>query len=163
MNQRQLEDALLTFLKDNILIVGIGNELRADDGVGPELIKRINTRIAARCIDAGMSPENYIGAIIKLRPELLIFIDACNFNASAGTIKLIHAAEIPLYGFSTHNMSPKLMIENIASQVSVTMLMIGIQPKSIEFAEGFSREVLQSISVIESTLIKLLGHEKTKE
>lgn len=147
-------------LKGDILIVGIGNELRSDDGIGPELMKRLKGKITAQCLDVGLSPENYIGKIISFAPEVIVFVDAVDLGEPAGTIKVIAAGDIPLYGFSTHNMSPKLMIENIACQINVSMLMIGVQPKSVEFGEGLSAEAVSALATIEAVLVELLGKSK---
>ena len=40
--------------KGKVVIVGIGNLLRGDDGFGPALIERLSGNVEARCIDAGM-------------------------------------------------------------------------------------------------------------
>ena len=149
-------------LLGNVLIVGIGNELRADDGLGPALVSRIQPKIKATCLDVGSSPENYIGKIVKLSPEVILFVDAVSMNEIPFTVKLIREDEIPEYGFSTHNMSPKLMIDNIKSQIKTKIFMLGIQPQNLEFGQEISKGVLDRLDSLESILVEILGDNEEK-
>ena len=108
-------------------------------------------------MDAGSSPENYIGKIIKLNPDVVLFVDSVSMDAEPGTVKLITVDRIPQYGFSTHNMSPKLMIENISSQIKVNIFMLGIQPKSLEFTEVISQELCDKLVLLEDIFTEILG------
>ena len=46
--------------------MGIGNTLRSDDGVGSLLATRLQDKTPYIVYDAGSSPENYLGKIIKV-------------------------------------------------------------------------------------------------
>ncbi|MHC4364602.1 MAG: hypothetical protein ACYSTJ_03955 [Planctomycetota bacterium] len=47
------------------VIVGIGNILKGDDGVGPLICQQLRgNEICAELIDAGTVPENYIQPIV---------------------------------------------------------------------------------------------------
>ncbi|MDD5617903.1 MAG: hydrogenase maturation peptidase HycI [Candidatus Omnitrophica bacterium] len=156
-------EELSEILSGKVLVVGIGNSLKGDDGFGPALVERINNKIKAQCLDAGSSPENYIGKIIKLKPSVVLFVDAVSIEGTPGTIRLIKAEEIPQYGFSTHNVSPKLMIENIKSQIDVDIFMLGIQPKNLEFGESLSKEIEEKVILLEKVLIDILGKSENKK
>jgi hypothetical protein len=54
------------------LILGIGNPLRGDDGLGPALIKRLQGKVGAVMIDAGDAPENHLFAIAKANPQAIV-------------------------------------------------------------------------------------------
>jgi len=151
-----LKNELSGILSGSTLIVGIGNQMRSDDAFGPALISRIVGRIKASCLDVGSSPENYIGKIVKMCPGVILFVDTVSMNEPVATIKLISEKEIPVYGFSTHNMSPKLMIENIKSQINTKIFMLGIQPKNLEFGEEISKEINEALLRLESILIDIL-------
>ena len=71
------------------VIVGIGNILKGDDGVGPLICQQLhNNQICAELIDAGTVPENYIQPIVRKAPQNLIVIDAIDFGAAPGTINI---------------------------------------------------------------------------
>ena len=75
---------LSKFRKSKVLILGIGNPLKADDAAGPLVCEKISGRVKADVIDAGTVPENYIGSIIKKAPENILIIDAIDFDAKPG-------------------------------------------------------------------------------
>lgn len=157
METENLREELSKILSGRVLIVGVGNTLRSDDAFGPELIKRIKDKTGADCLDVGPTPENYIGKIIKLKPNVILFVDTVSMDEEVGTVKLITEEQIPRYEFSTHNMSPKLMIENIKGQIKVNIFMLGIEPKSLEFGETISKEILDQLTNLENILIEVLG------
>jgi hydrogenase 3 maturation protease len=86
---KQLYEQLRKFRGSRTLIVGIGNILKADDGAGPLVCEQLGrAKVCADLIDAGTVPENYIQPIIKKAPQNLLVIDAIDFGASPGTIKI---------------------------------------------------------------------------
>jgi len=158
-----IKEQLSKILLGKVLIVGIGNSLRGDDGFGPALIERINSRVKANCLDAGSSPENYIGKIIKLEPQVILLVDAVSMDKEAGSVKLIKADEIPQYGFSTHNVSPRLMIENIKEHIKAEIFMLGIQPKNLEFGSPLSEELRRKLLLLENIIMEVLGGGENKK
>ncbi len=66
------------------LILGIGNSMRGDDGVGPALIERLQGKVSATLIDGGEVPENYLGPIEAAGPEAVLIVDAADLKAAAG-------------------------------------------------------------------------------
>ena len=160
MSHTTIKQELSNILQGRVLLVGIGNTLKGDDGFGPLLIQRMTGKIVADCLDTGMSPENYIGKIVKIEPDTIIFVDAVSFEGEPGEIKFVRSEEIGEYGFSTHNMSPKLMIENIKAQIKTKIAMIGIQPKSVNFGEEISPQTSEKIDYLENIFIELIGNEK---
>lgn len=155
MFEKTLKDELSHLFYKKTLIVGIGNPLRSDDGFGPALIDRIQGKIRADCLDVGPSPENYIGKIIKLKPDVILFVDTVSMNEPPATIRLIKEEQICEYGFSTHNMSPKLMLENIKSQIPVEIFMLGIEPKNLEFSDTLSPEIHEKLAFLETVLVDI--------
>ena len=51
--------------KKKVVLLGIGNILKGDDGFGPALVHELEGKVPITCIDAGPAPENYAGKIIK--------------------------------------------------------------------------------------------------
>jgi hydrogenase 3 maturation protease len=160
---QNIKQELSQILLGKVLIVGIGNPLRSDDGFGPALIQRIKDKIKADCLDAGLSPENYIGKIISLKPDTILFIDTVSMNEEVATMKLIEEDQIPEYGFSTHNMSPILMIENIKGRIKTKIFLLGIEPKSLKFGEEISEELKQKLTYLENIFIEALGKNANKK
>jgi hydrogenase 3 maturation protease len=77
-------DKLKEIIKDKTLILGIGNSMKQDDGVGPTVISKLKIKneklkMNVKLLDGGMAPENYTGKIKQLKPDTLIIIDAVDF------------------------------------------------------------------------------------
>ncbi|MCX8014999.1 MAG: hydrogenase 3 maturation endopeptidase HyCI [candidate division WOR-3 bacterium] len=149
-----------------IVIVGVGNRLRADDGIGSliaaELTNYCQTARTAQNIivfDAEITPENYIDKIVRAKPDWVIFIDACNFGGKFGEFKLFEEDEIQeiAYGLlSTHTLPLTLTMELIKKQHDCRISLLAIQPKQITMGEELSREVSSAKAKIIAYLQELV-------
>ena len=101
--------ALPPLLARRWLLVGIGNDLRGDDGFGPLLARRLLAR-GLPAIDAGMAPENVTGPIRRAAPEVLILADATDLGAPGGTVRLLAASDLAEGGTSTHDPSLTMLL-----------------------------------------------------
>jgi len=128
------------------LIIGIGNTLKGDDGVGPLVCQQLRyAGVCAELIDAGTVPENYIQPIIKKAPQNLLIIDAINFGASAGTMKIFKPQDLNSTVISTHTLSPGIFVDMIQKSISVDVYFIGIQPAQTQLGQSLSAEVSQAV------------------
>ncbi|MBU4484573.1 hydrogenase 3 maturation endopeptidase HyCI [bacterium] len=157
-------------LKNRVAIVGIGNTIRGDDGLGPALINRLkderrtlrlrsgqatnpSTSLGAGderllLIDAGEVPENYLCKIVDFKPDTVLLIDAVDIRQAPGTTKMIARDEISNYGLSTHNSSLSLVIEYISKEINTDILLLGVQSGGNEMFAEISAPVLQTINEI---------------
>jgi len=129
-----------------VLILGIGNVLKGDDGAGPAVCEKLKSlEIRAEVMDAGTVPENYIGPIIKRSPENLLIVDATDFGATPGSIKLFETGQLSSYAFSTHTLSPHLFVDMIRKEIDVEVYLIGIQPEQVELGQPLSESVSRAV------------------
>jgi hydrogenase 3 maturation protease len=141
MNFTLLTDELSKYEKDRIVFVGLGNELREDDGAGLELVERIKSKKEfhkSHFIIAGRNPENHLQAILNYHPLIVIFIDAAEWNGNPGEIKKFNEAEISQTDFSTHTFSIKMIKEYLLNHQQMNFMFLGIQPLSTSFRQGLS-------------------------
>ena len=147
-----MENSLKGRLKGNIVIVGIGNPLRGDDGTGQKLVQILRSKYPTlpniTLIDAGEAPENYLFKIPILNPDTIMLVDAADFDAPAGTAKIIDPDDLPERGFSTHTASLKLIIDILKNQTDADVFLLGIQPKSIKLGDEISPPVSEAIEKI---------------
>ena len=146
--------------KGKVVIIGIGNLLRADDGFGPALIELIQGRLDAVCIDAGTAPENYIGKIAKLKPETVLIVDAVELNSEAGTYAILRKSDIIKSGFTTHDISPSMFIEYLEKETNADIFMLGVQPENIRLGEEMSDKVKKTLEEIFVILTNNLRRKK---
>ncbi len=148
---------LKQIFKKRTVIVGIGNVLKADDGLGPQLINNLKGKVRSLCIDAGSAPENFGGKIIKENPEVILLVDAVHLGLKPGACELLTKEEILQSGFSTHDLSPKMFIGYLESQTQAQIYLLGIQPQSVKFAEVISPQVQKALTEL-TNLIKEADH-----
>ena len=142
--------------KGKIAIVGIGNIMRRDDGFGPALVNRIKSKIDALCIDAGPAPENYLGSIIKEKPDTILLVDAIHMERRPGYYDLLRKQDILRGGFTTHNMSPVMIIEYLEKETKADIYMLGVQPQNIFFGDELSARLNRALRELSNIIVKTL-------
>ncbi len=148
MNFTQLTDELSKYEKDRIVFVGLGNELREDDGAGLELVERLKSKKEfhkSRFVIAGRNPENHLQAILNYSPQVVIFIDAAEWNGNKGEIKKFNEDEISHTDFSTHTFSIKMIQQFLLNHRQMDFMFLGIRPLSTSFRQGLSDIVKNKI------------------
>ena len=140
----KLEDFLDDYSK--LIIFGIGNDIRGDDGLGPYIINRLSNLNEDRLnddiledtyidnsinlediiyfsnkvllINGGSVPENFTGSIKKLNPSHIIIIDACLMNRNPGEVNIVSKENIVNVSISTHSMSLAYLIKYLESNLN---------------------------------------------
>ena len=151
----ELHSQLSQFKDSNTIILGIGNTLKADDGVGPFVCQQLLDKISVEVIDAFTVPENYIGVIAKKSPDNLIVIDAIDFNAQPGTIKIFKPDELSAISLSTHSISPRLFVDMICRDADIKVYFLGIQPTDTSLGKSLSEPVKKGADILVSILTEL--------
>lgn len=150
-----MEEEVLSHLKAHlqgkVVIVGIGNTLRRDDGIGSILASRIKAKVSWIVYDAQESPENYLGKIAKDGPDTVVIIDAVEFGAKPGEFAILEAPEIKTTNlFSTHNASIHLLINYLQTNLKADIIILVIQPKDIKFGDELSPELTTTLNKLEN-------------
>lgn len=144
MNFTQLTDELSKYDKDRIVFVGLGNELREDDGAGLELVESLKSKKIFRkshFLIARRNPENHLEAILNYNPQVVIFIDAAEWNGKPGEIKKFDQDEISQAEFSTHTFSITMIKDFLLIQKQMDFIFLGIQTLSTSYKQGLSELV----------------------
>ncbi len=134
------------------LLVGIGNVIRLDDGLGPYIAQNFKAN-GWETLDCGTVPENFTSKIKQLDPELLVFVDAAEMDLEPGEFRIIPKEQIKDVSCSTHNLPLSLMIDFLQQSLDVEMPFVGVQPASISDGEGLSPEVFQGLEKLTQALI----------
>lgn len=146
-------------LNGQVLFLGVGNPMKQDDGAGPAAIAKlreqgIGNREQVELLDVGMTPENYSGKIKQIKPDTMIIVDAVDFGAKAGSIRVIEAGEISSQSLSTHNVSLKTFVDFLKADLpNLNVFVVGIQPKEANFGEGLSPEVKKAVDELCMSLV----------
>lgn len=155
-SDRSLFERLNKLRDSPTLIIGIGNILKGDDGAGPLVCERLKAaKVTAWLIDADTVPENYIQRIIKKAPRSLIVIDAIDFGAEAGTIKVFEPEQLNSLVISTHTLSPCLFVDVIRRSIRVDVYFVGIQPAQTQLGQPVSAAVSRAIEKLSGVLTEI--------
>ncbi len=145
------------------VIVGIGNTLKGDDGVGSVVCEQLRqAKVSAGIIDAGTAPENYIQPIIKKAPQNLLIIDAIDFGASAGTIRIFKPQDLDSLVISTHALSPRIFIDMVCRDIEADVYFVGIQPAQTKLGQPLSAVVSRAVQLLVNCLCNLFPPAETK-
>jgi hydrogenase 3 maturation protease len=138
-----------------VLLLGVGNRWRGDDGVGSYLVKRLQNKINIPLIDASDVPENYIGPIESSGANLVLIVDAADIGANPGDIALVEVDKIKNFGISTHTANLSLLFKVIPQEKRPDALLVAIQPGSTETGKGLSEAVRDSLDGLEYLFLQL--------
>jgi len=155
--KRATEDTFGSSLAKKTVIVGMGNDMRGDDGFGPIVARRLQGRLRADVIDAGTAPENYLGRIAALEPETVLIVDAVDFDGQPGDIVLLEPNELVTTSFSTHMPSLALLESYLSAEQDVCVLVLAAQPSTTEPGATLSDEMVRAIERTVRLLEKVVG------
>ena len=142
-----------------IVIMGVGNELRHDDGVAQTIIKQLegcnsDTILAVDCQDA---PENFTSFVKRFNPTHIILIDAVDFGANPGDFEIFEIQDIESVGVTTHKASLAVMASYLHRETFARIFIIGIQPANSNFGIGLSPDVKKAVNSIVRSLRTVLN------
>jgi len=113
--------------------------------------------VDAEVIDAGPVPENFIGPVLRSRPENLIVIDAVEMGLRPGSIAAMSLEKVRPSRISTHCCSLDLFVGLIGIAIEGKAVLLGVQPACLVFGGPISPEVMQAIEYVSRILIHILG------
>ncbi len=154
----QLEDFLNGCEK--LIILGIGNELKCDDGIGPFIINKLKMENIENdkllLINAETVPENFTGKIKKENPTHIMLIDACLMDSNPGEIKIVDSQDFANIGISTHSMSLSYFVKYLQQGNDFKIIFVGIEPESMDYSdkptEVVEKSALEFIDLIKGIL-----------
>jgi hydrogenase 3 maturation protease len=149
-------------LRGKVLILGVGNPLRGDDGAGPCLIEQLKGRVNATLLDGEEVPENFLGQIAENQPDIVLIIDAIDFGMTPGAVALLEEEQL-LAGtsLSTHHSSLQLFVKCLKSETRSKVLVLGIQPGSTEYGNEISPKVKETLGLLRHIITRALSPEES--
>jgi len=155
MIEHELKGDLKKILNGKVVILGIGNPLKGDDAVGTELVDRIKNLSNFDCIKCEIHPENYTQEIISKKPDTLIIIDAVSINGNPGDVVLLEPKQLKDECFDSHRIPVSILIKYLKNYIKDNIYILGIQPKIISYGNYLSKEVSESIDILEKIFIDI--------
>jgi hydrogenase maturation protease len=151
------------------LVIGLGNPLMADDGLGLAALERLRQDgeipPSVRLVDGGTWGMNLLPLIEDA--EQVILLDAIDARQPAGTLLTLERSEVPRY--FGHKLSPHqidlrevLALAELRGNLPTDLVAIGLQPARVEMATRLSPEVSSRVDDLLAVLVSRLkqwGHQ----
>lgn len=144
-----------------LALLGVGSELRGDDIAGILVARRFSedskkhkNRIPSKVFIGETAPENLTGEIKRFKPTHLIIVDSADMGKKPGTVRSIDPNKAGGLSFCTHKLPVKILTDYIAESTGCKIIIIGIQPKQIEFCGVPSKEIQKSAKTLADTIIQ---------
>ncbi|MCL2863230.1 MAG: coenzyme F420-reducing hydrogenase, FrhD protein [Methanimicrococcus sp.] len=169
------------YLEKEVLVLGCGNILLADDGFGFAVIQKLNGMKESNpvlnsdkigIIDAGTGASHFILSLIDEGTPLkkIIIADIIDYGLEPGRLTKLYAKDlpdIPKYQIDAHDMPLAGMLTDICSKYGVEVVVIGCQYKHMsapDICMELSDEVAASVDEAAEMVIEELGSwERTQK
>lgn len=174
---KDIENQVRDFLKgaSSLVILGIGNDIRGDDGLGPYIIEELslkkeeiqeNSDIDSIfdlkdlfLINGGSVPENFTSKIKSYDPSHIILIDASLMNKEPGDIEIVNKENISNVSISTHSMSLAYLIKFLELEKPFEILFIGIEPELMDLSFELSDTIKKASDNLVEVLFSVILNE----
>lgn len=137
-------------MSDNVLILGIGNVLWADEGFGVRCVEHLAQNWAlpetVKLLDGG-TQGLYLLPFLEEADTLVVF-DAVDYGLTPGTMKVVEGDEVPRFmgakKMSLHQTGFQDVIATaqLMGYCPETLILIGCQPEELEDYGGGLRDVV---------------------
>jgi hydrogenase maturation protease len=131
-----------------VLVIGLGNPIMADDGLGLAALERLRQRWSlpesVRLVDGGTWGMNLLPLIEKA--ERIVFLDAINVGRPVGSLARLEREELPrlfAHKLSAHQIDLRevLAVAELRGTLPSDLVAIGLQPGRLEMSSGLSPEL----------------------
>lgn len=158
----RLEDELRAWLlgAKGVVVAGIGNQIRSDDGVGVRIVEDLHGRTppSVTLIECETAPESFVDEIVAIGPTHVLLIDAAKLGMRPGQVRLCAPEEVlNLRAISTHALPLRVFCEYVVQLTGARIALLLIEPKNTDFGEGLSPEVAATETRLVAALSRALS------
>lgn len=143
-----------------ILVLGIGNQLMMDDGVGIEVVRRLSREHTGVRYAVGETDFDYCLSL-ALEARFLVVVDAAQTGKEPGEVTVfpLHTITGSRPGLSLHQTHFLDMLTR--TEPPVPGILIGIEPYQIDFHWGLSDRLQAQLESIVSRVQAAIGQVTT--
>ncbi len=140
-----------------VLLLGVGNRLRGDVGLGCFLVNRLKGKVDIPMIDGGNLPEKYLGSLEASRPDLVLVAVAADVpDAASGDITLVELDQLQMMNVKTRSADLSLLFRFIPRKSRPDVLLITVQPDNeLQDRKGVSDSVRVALDGLEALFVEL--------
>ncbi|MEM1600918.1 MAG: hydrogenase maturation protease [Sulfolobales archaeon] len=146
-----LADVVKELLRSKgLVVVGIGNVLRGDDGIGVLIARKLKKMLRGlrnvKVVVCESGLENITHILMDYKPKHILIIDAVYVEGGEpGDIYVLDINDLDYYqSVTTHHIPLKLTLNYLMGHLNTDVTIIGIQVRSVGLGEEMSREVINA-------------------
>ena len=148
---------------DSIAVVGIGNNLLQDDGVGIHALRHFEAHHAdpdVRCLDAGTVGLALMDRLANLRG--LVAVDAMRLGKPPGTVTVLEGEAMDRHLRNHHGSVHELGLSDIldalrlCGDLPANRALVGIEPESMDWGTEPTSRVADAIPSATATIRDLV-------
>jgi hydrogenase maturation protease len=139
---------------EQVLVLGIGNVLLRDDGVGVRVLQALEAGLEGddrlRFVDGG-TIGFMLQALIEEAPDLLV-IDAVRMSASPGSVRCFENEDMDRFLTGRRGSVHEIGLSDVLDMARLTgrfprrRALVGVEPSTTELGEQLSAEVEQGLA-----------------
>ncbi len=151
------------------VVVGLGNPLRGDDGVGPEVVRLLDARglpPGAEAVDAGTGGIGLLDVIGT--GARVVVVDCARMGTPPGTIRSFGpreaASRAPSGRLSLHDVDPMQVLELARGLgLGLDLTVVGVEPETLEAGAPLSEAVRAALPAVVEEVLRLLEAPRRKD
>ena len=147
----------LNGLRDGTLVVvGIGNTMRADDGAGSLVAGRLLVHHPDVVFDAAQAPENYVAPIRRAAPDAVVLVDAADFGGTPGEVRTVTAQDVEGLMMGTHAAPLSMFMKVLSQETGADVRLLAVQASNTALGGDVSEEVSDAVDRLAAELGDIL-------
>jgi len=160
---------------ERLAVVGLGNELRADDAVGLAVVRALDEELRGLreaekekagpatfevvTLEGGMAAENVLADLTDPRASHVLFVDAADFGGRPGSFLLLDPSSIRSATISAHRIPVPVIAGLIERTTGAGCRALAIQVETVELGGEMSPEVARGARVAAGAVAKAVRRQ----
>jgi hydrogenase maturation protease len=156
--KNDLRSDLYSTLKGRTCLVGVGNTLLGDDGLGVRLAEAVERQAGTPAVVAGTAPENCLQALLSGDFDTILFLDAMELPGEPGSAALLPCDQLKSRypQISTHKFSLGALASLVESETGAKVWLLGVKPASLQPSPQLTEAVATSLEILKEVLSEVL-------
>ena len=140
-----------------VTVLGLGNELMSDDGVGIHVVRQL-----PKCLPASVSCVEVGTAALRAQrileeSDCVIAVDAIQADGPPGSLYVVEGMPMPMLRTeSVHHMSLFDVLCLVAPSLRPDIVIVGVEPERVECGMALSETVNRRIPAILDTVRRVV-------
>jgi hydrogenase maturation protease len=145
-----------------ILVLGVGNLLLKDEGVGIHFVQRLQKKSLPPDVDVMDGGTRGLDLLMLMEGrKLVVVVDCARLGEAPGTVRVFGPKDIvpeKNRGFSVHGLNLASALE-FGERLGMLpeVFIVGVEPESIAIEIGLSAVVREALPVIERTVDEIVA------